>query len=59
MNLNNKLKSKSYTISNISEMLLNLEGFKYYMLLDLNIRYCHIELSEDEINLCTIFLILR
>ena len=40
----------------INEIILKLEGFKYTMLLDLNMGYYHIQLTEDVSNLCTIIL---
>ena len=55
-NLNRKLKRKPYPIHKIREMLLNLEGFKYYTSLDLNMGYYHIRHSEHASNLCTIIL---
>ena len=39
-----------------NKMLLKLEGFQYAMSLDLNMVYCHIQLSENASNLCTIIL---
>ena len=35
-------------------MLLKTKGFKFVITLDLNMGYYHIQLSKDEINLCTI-----
>ena len=40
----------------INEILLELEGFRYAMLLDLNMGYYHIQLSENASNLCTIII---
>ena len=40
----------------ISEMLLEQEGFKHAMLLDLNMVYDHIRLSEEASNVCIITL---
>ena len=41
---------------NIIEMLLKWEGFKCDMSTDLNIRYYHIRIRENESNLCKIIL---
>ena len=38
-------------------MLLNLEGCKYALSLDLNIYYYHIRFSKQASNLCTIILL--
>ena len=38
---------------NINDMLLKLEGFQYATSLDLNMRYYHIQLSENVSNFCT------
>ena len=45
-----------YPMPKISETLLNLEGFKYAMSLDLNMGYYHIRLRDQDSNLCTIIL---
>ena len=52
-NLNKQL---THTMPKINEIILKLEGFKYTMLLDLNMGYYHIQLTEDVNNLCTIIL---
>ena len=36
----------------VNEILLKLEVFRYAMLLDLNMEYYHIQLTEDASNLC-------
>lgn len=54
-NSNKKLNHKTYSITNINEILLKLEGFKYVMLLDFSISYYHNQLSENGSNLCNIF----
>ena len=38
----------------IQDLLLILEGFRYGTTLDLNMGYCHIELSDNSKELCTI-----
>ena len=40
----------------INKMLLKLEGFQYYMSLDLRMEYYHVQLSEYVSNLCTIII---
>ena len=35
----------------IYEMLLKLEGFQYALSLNLNMGYCHMQLSENKIHL--------
>ena len=40
-------------MSNISEMIFKFESFQYDTSLDLNIRYYHIQLSENVSNFCT------
>ena len=45
-NLNRQLKCKPYPRPKIREMLINLEGFQYATLLDLNMGYYHICLNE-------------
>ena len=55
-NLNRQLKRKPYPMPKISEMLLNLEGFKYASSLDLNMGYYHIRISKQASNLCIITL---
>ena len=42
MNLNKKLKRKTYPMPKINEMLLKLEGFQYANSLDINMGYNHI-----------------
>ena len=42
---------------NINEILLKLEGFKDDMLIDLNMRYYHIQLSENSSNLSRIIIL--
>ena len=39
------------------EMILNLEGFKYTMSLDLNMGYYHIRLITNVSNICTIIFV--
>ena len=55
-NLNKQLKHNPYPIPNMRGMLLNLEGFRYATLLDLNMGYYHIRLSKEARNLCAIIL---
>ena len=55
-NLSLKLKREPYTMSKINEMLLKLGGFKYDTPLDLNMRYYHVWLSKNAINVFTITL---
>ena len=55
-NLYKQLKHKLYPITNINEILLKLEGFQYYIPLDLNMGYYHILLSKDASNLCMIII---
>ena len=38
----------------INGKLLKFEGFQYAMLLDLNMEYYHIQITEDTSNLCII-----
>ena len=38
----------------INGILLKFEGFQYAMLLDLNMKYYHIQITEDTSNLCII-----
>ena len=52
--LNRRIKRKPYPISNIQDMLLNLEGFQYATSLDLNMGYYHIELCPASKKLCTL-----
>ena len=40
----------------INDMLFKLEGFRYATSLDLNRGYYHIQLSENESNLCKILI---
>ena len=56
ISLNKQLKCKPYPMPNINEMLLKLEGFQYVASLDLNMVYYHIQLRDNESNLCTIIL---
>ena len=46
-NLNKKLNHKTYPITNINDILLKLEGFKYVMSLDFGMSYYHNQLSEN------------
>ena len=41
---------------NINEILLKLEGFQYTTSPDLSMGYYHIQLSDNESNVCTIIL---
>ena len=43
--LNKPILRQTYPISNIQDLLLRLEGFRYGTTLDLNMGYYHIELS--------------
>ena len=43
-------------MTNINEMLLKFEGFQYTSLLYLNMRYYHIQLSENTSYWCTVIL---
>ena len=43
-------------MTEIIKILLKLNGFQYATLIDLNIEYYNIQLSENTINLYTIFL---
>ena len=43
-------------MSKINGILLKLEGFQYTTSLDLNMRYYHIQHSENASNLCTIII---
>ena len=52
-----QIKRKTYPMPKISEMLLNIEGFKYAMSLDLNMRFYNIWLREDASNICTIVIL--
>ena len=45
--LNNQLKVKTCSMPKTNEVLLELEGFKYDKSLNLNMRYFHIQLSEE------------
>ena len=56
-NLNKQLNQNPYPMPKIYEMLLKLEGFRYGMLLDLNMLYDHIWISENASNLCTIIIL--
>ena len=40
----------------INEMLLILEGFQYATSLNINMRYYHIQLSDNAKKLCTIII---
>ena len=50
---NKRIKRKPYPIPKIQDLLLNLEGFKYATLLDLNMGYYHIQLDPASMKLCT------
>jgi hypothetical protein len=52
--LNKRIKRKPFSILNIQDMLLNLEGFQYATSLDLNMGYYHIKLCPDSKKLCTL-----
>ena len=56
INLNKKLKRKPYPMPKINEMLLEVEGFSYATLIDLNMGYYNIRISKNSSNLCTIIL---
>ena len=56
-NINKQLNKKSYPMPKINEILLKLEGFQYATLLDLNMVYYHIRLSENASTLCMIILL--
>ena len=45
--LNKRIRRTPYPIPKIQDLLLTLEGFKYGTALHLNMRYCHIELSDE------------
>jgi hypothetical protein len=45
---------KTLSDSKIQDLLLKLEGFKYAMMLDLNMGYYHIKLSPSSKCLCSI-----
>ena len=55
-NINRQLKRKPYNMLKKNYMLLKLEGFTHAILLNLNMGYYHIRLSEDTSNWCTIIL---
>jgi hypothetical protein len=44
--LNKRIKRQPHPIPKIQNLLLELEGFKYGTALDLNMGYCHVELSD-------------
>ena len=52
--LNQKFKRKPYPLPRISDTLQQLEGFQYATLLDLNMGYYHILLSDSSSDMCTI-----
>jgi hypothetical protein len=52
--LNKRIKWQPYPIPKIQNLLLKLEGFKYGTVLNLNMGYYHIELSDAAKELCTI-----
>ena len=54
--LNKWIKRKPFPIPKIQDLLLKLEGFQCATSLDLNMGYCHIELSPFSCELCTIVL---
>ena len=54
MNLEIKKKCKPYPMPKINGILLKFEGFQYSMLLDINMEYYHIQITEDTSNLCII-----
>ena len=54
--LNKKIKRKPYPIPKLQDLLLNLEGFTFATLLDLNMGYYHIKLTPSTSALCTIVL---
>ena len=54
INLNDQLKYKTHPMPKINEMLLKLEDFKYDTTLDLNMGCYHIQLIDNESDLCTI-----
>ena len=54
--LNKLIKCKPFPIPKIQDLLLKLEGFQYPTSLDLNMGYCHIELTPNAKRLCTIVL---
>ena len=56
INIYIQLNCKPYKMPKINEMIFKLEGFQYATSLDLNMWYCHIQLSENASYLCAIFL---
>ena len=56
--LNTQLKRKPHPMPKINKMLLKWEGFQFATLLDFNMRYYHIPLTEYASNLCTIIIAL-
>ena len=52
--LNKRIRRKPFPIPNTQDMLLNLEGFQFATSLDLNMGHCHIELSPNSKQLCTL-----
>ena len=57
INLNKLSYCKPYTMPNINEMLLKLEGFQFAMSLDLNMRYYYIQISKNTSKLCRIIIL--
>ena len=55
-NSNDQLEYKPYTMPNINEMWLKLEGFQYATSIDLNTGCYNIQHTEDSSNLCKIIL---
>jgi hypothetical protein len=53
--LNLRIRHKPYPIPKIQDLLMKLEGFMYATLLDLNMGYCHIELTPGSKALCTMY----
>jgi hypothetical protein len=52
--VNKRIKQKHFSIPEIKDLLLKLEGLQYATSLDLNMGYCHIELSPHAKQLCMI-----
>lgn len=46
--------AKPYSLPNMHDIMLNLEGFTYASAIDLNMGYYHIKLSPDAQKMCTI-----
>ena len=55
-NPDEQLKQKPYPMTNIDDVLLEVEGFQYATPLDLRMGYYHIRLRKAKSNLCTIIL---